>query len=93
MYLFILLTKAVVCTTLKYVWQSTPHNDEPWYNQKTQKERDTLKVICFMLKIFTLALRDHTTLYSNAAQIMLPFVSFWVFPWLYGSPKPLIVKF
>ncbi|XP_023377576.1 phospholipid-transporting ATPase IG isoform X2 [Pteropus vampyrus] len=48
-YLFILLTKAVVCTTLKYVWQSTPYNDEPWYNQKTQKERDTLKV----LKMFT----------------------------------------
>ncbi|XP_066104923.1 phospholipid-transporting ATPase IG isoform X4 [Saccopteryx bilineata] len=43
-YLFILLTKAAVCTTLKYVWQSTPYNDEPWYNQKTQKERDTVKV-------------------------------------------------
>uniref|UniRef100_A0A5F8ARD8 Phospholipid-transporting ATPase n=1 Tax=Macaca mulatta TaxID=9544 RepID=A0A5F8ARD8_MACMU len=48
-YLFILLTKAAVCTTLKYVWQSTPYNDEPWYNQKTQKERETLKV----LKMFT----------------------------------------
>ncbi|XP_066212536.1 phospholipid-transporting ATPase IG isoform X4 [Saccopteryx leptura] len=48
-YLFILLTKAAVCTTLKYVWQSTPYNNEPWYNQKTQKERDTVKV----LKIFT----------------------------------------
>ncbi|XP_066212537.1 phospholipid-transporting ATPase IG isoform X5 [Saccopteryx leptura] len=43
-YLFILLTKAAVCTTLKYVWQSTPYNNEPWYNQKTQKERDTVKV-------------------------------------------------
>ncbi|XP_023591243.1 phospholipid-transporting ATPase IG isoform X7 [Trichechus manatus latirostris] len=48
-YLFILLTKAAVCTTLKYVWQSYPYNDEPWYNQKTQKERETLKV----LKMFT----------------------------------------
>ncbi|OWJ99357.1 ATP11C, partial [Cervus elaphus hippelaphus] len=48
-YLFILLTKAAICTTLKYVWQSTPHNDEPWYNQKTQKERETWKV----LKMFT----------------------------------------
>ncbi|MEJ1286508.1 hypothetical protein NN561_017516 [Cricetulus griseus] len=48
-YLFILLTKAAVCTTLKYVWQSTPYNDEPWYNQKTQKERETFKV----LKMFT----------------------------------------
>ncbi|XP_031219051.1 phospholipid-transporting ATPase IG isoform X8 [Mastomys coucha] len=43
-YLFILLTKAAICTTLKYVWQSTPYNDEPWYNQKTQKERETFKV-------------------------------------------------
>ncbi|XP_060264245.1 phospholipid-transporting ATPase IG isoform X17 [Ovis aries] len=48
-YLFILLTKAAICTTLKYVWQSTPYNDEPWYNQKTQKERETWKV----LKMFT----------------------------------------
>ncbi|XP_036744085.2 phospholipid-transporting ATPase IG isoform X6 [Manis pentadactyla] len=48
-YLFILLTKAAVCTTLKYVWQSTPYNDEPWYNQKTLKEHETLKV----LKMFT----------------------------------------
>ncbi|ELK28395.1 Putative phospholipid-transporting ATPase IG [Myotis davidii] len=32
-----------------YIWQNTPYNDEPWYNQKTQKERDTLKV----LKMFT----------------------------------------
>uniref|UniRef100_H0UUX6 Phospholipid-transporting ATPase n=1 Tax=Cavia porcellus TaxID=10141 RepID=H0UUX6_CAVPO len=48
-YLFILLTKAAVCTTLKYIWQSTPYNDEPWYNQKTQKERETFKV----LKMFT----------------------------------------
>lgn len=44
-YLFILLTKAAVCTTLKYIWQSTPYNDEPWYNQKTQKERETFKVL------------------------------------------------
>ncbi|XP_016062725.1 PREDICTED: phospholipid-transporting ATPase IG isoform X7 [Miniopterus natalensis] len=43
-YLSILLTKAAVCTILKYVWQNTPYNDEPWYNQKTQKERDTFKV-------------------------------------------------
>ncbi|XP_038604502.1 phospholipid-transporting ATPase IG isoform X2 [Tachyglossus aculeatus] len=48
-YLCILLTKAAVCTALKYFWQSYPYNDEPWYNQKTQKERDTFKV----LKIFT----------------------------------------
>ena len=45
MYLFILLTKAAVCTTLKYVWQSTPYNDEPWYNQKTEHQRNSSKVL------------------------------------------------
>uniref|UniRef100_A0A8D2L1R7 Phospholipid-transporting ATPase n=1 Tax=Varanus komodoensis TaxID=61221 RepID=A0A8D2L1R7_VARKO len=34
-YLCILVGKAIVCTTLKYIWQSAPHNDEPWYNPKT----------------------------------------------------------
>ncbi|RXM95144.1 Phospholipid-transporting ATPase 11C [Acipenser ruthenus] len=48
-YLCILISKALVCTTLKYVWQSHPGHDEPWYNQKTQKEKDTNK----FLKMFT----------------------------------------
>ncbi|XP_029463630.1 phospholipid-transporting ATPase IG isoform X2 [Rhinatrema bivittatum] len=48
-YLFILISKATVCTTLKYVWQSTPSNDEPWYNEKTKKEKEAFKV----LKMFT----------------------------------------
>ncbi|KAM6413440.1 phospholipid-transporting ATPase IG [Rhynochetos jubatus] len=48
-YLCILLSKATVCTTLKYVWQSNPSNDEPWYNEKTKKERETFKV----LRMFT----------------------------------------
>uniref|UniRef100_A0A8C8G237 Phospholipid-transporting ATPase n=1 Tax=Oncorhynchus tshawytscha TaxID=74940 RepID=A0A8C8G237_ONCTS len=39
-YLCILVSKALVCTTLKYVWQSQPGQEEPWYNQKTQKEKD-----------------------------------------------------
>lgn len=41
-YLSILVSKALVCTTLKYVWQSK--HDEPWYNEKTQKERETNQV-------------------------------------------------
>ena len=41
MYLTILVSKALVCTTLKYVWQSKPGQDEPWYNHKTQREKDT----------------------------------------------------
>ncbi|XP_028815801.1 phospholipid-transporting ATPase 11C isoform X2 [Denticeps clupeoides] len=48
-YLCILLSKALVCTTLKYVWQSRDGQDEPWYNQKTQKEKDAYK----FLKMFT----------------------------------------
>ncbi|TRY90488.1 hypothetical protein DNTS_012102 [Danionella cerebrum] len=48
-YLCILISKAVVCTTLKYVWQSKEGQDEPWYNQKTQKEKDTF----MYLKMFT----------------------------------------
>ncbi|XP_066504564.1 phospholipid-transporting ATPase 11C isoform X2 [Hoplias malabaricus] len=48
-YLCILISKAVVCTTLKYVWQSRDGQDEPWYNEKTQKEKDTY----VYLKMFT----------------------------------------
>uniref|UniRef100_A0A671M3E0 Phospholipid-transporting ATPase n=1 Tax=Sinocyclocheilus anshuiensis TaxID=1608454 RepID=A0A671M3E0_9TELE len=48
-YLCILISKAVVCTTLKYVWQSKEGQDEPWYNQKNQKEKDTN----MYLKMFT----------------------------------------
>ncbi|KAM8953601.1 phospholipid-transporting ATPase IG [Pelodytes ibericus] len=48
-YLCILVSKASICTTLKYVWQSNPSNDEPWYNLKTRKERESFKI----LKIFT----------------------------------------
>ncbi|XP_053328635.1 phospholipid-transporting ATPase IG isoform X1 [Spea bombifrons] len=48
-YLCILVSKATICTTLKYVWQSNPANDEPWYNLKTRKEKESFKI----LKIFT----------------------------------------
>lgn len=43
-YLFILVGKAIICTTLKYVWQSVPFHDEPWYNQRTQKDKEAFKV-------------------------------------------------
>uniref|UniRef100_A0A672J2S1 Phospholipid-transporting ATPase n=1 Tax=Salarias fasciatus TaxID=181472 RepID=A0A672J2S1_SALFA len=48
-YLCILVSKALVCTVLKYVWQSKPGQDEPWYNEKTQREKDTN----MYLKMFT----------------------------------------
>uniref|UniRef100_W5MRY2 Phospholipid-transporting ATPase n=1 Tax=Lepisosteus oculatus TaxID=7918 RepID=W5MRY2_LEPOC len=38
-YLCILISKALINTVLKYVWQSDPNRDEPWYNQKTESER------------------------------------------------------
>ncbi|XP_068612611.1 phospholipid-transporting ATPase IH [Brachionichthys hirsutus] len=38
-YLCILIGKAVVDTALKYVWQAEPNRDEPWYNRRTEAER------------------------------------------------------
>uniref|UniRef100_A0A3B3WP89 Phospholipid-transporting ATPase n=1 Tax=Poecilia mexicana TaxID=48701 RepID=A0A3B3WP89_9TELE len=38
-YLCILISKAVINTALKYVWQADPNRDEPWYNGKTESER------------------------------------------------------
>ncbi|KAK7880504.1 hypothetical protein WMY93_032858 [Mugilogobius chulae] len=39
-YLFILIGKALVNTLLKYVWQADPNRDEPWYNERTEAERE-----------------------------------------------------
>ncbi|KAG8521155.1 LOW QUALITY PROTEIN: putative phospholipid-transporting ATPase IH, partial [Galemys pyrenaicus] len=38
-YLCILVSKALVNTVLKHLWQSDPAHGEPWYNQKTPAER------------------------------------------------------
>lgn len=38
-YLCILVSKALINTALKYAWQSEPFQDEPWYNRKTEAER------------------------------------------------------
>lgn len=43
-YLCILVSKAVVCTTLKHVWQNREGPDRAWYNPETQKEKDTYLV-------------------------------------------------
>lgn len=51
-YLCILISKALINTVLKYVWQSEPFRDEPWYNQKTESERQrnlVWKVIPFVV--------------------------------------------
>ncbi|XP_064166339.1 phospholipid-transporting ATPase IH isoform X3 [Anguilla rostrata] len=38
-YLCILISKALINTVLKYVWQANPNRDEPWYNERTESER------------------------------------------------------
>lgn len=38
-YLCILISKALINTVLKYIWQADPDRDEPWYNQRTETER------------------------------------------------------
>ncbi|CAL9698472.1 unnamed protein product [Knipowitschia caucasica] len=44
-YLFILISKALVNTLLKYAWQAAPERDEPWFNQRTEAERQRHIVI------------------------------------------------
>ncbi|XP_039344128.1 probable phospholipid-transporting ATPase IF isoform X5 [Mauremys reevesii] len=43
-YLIILLFEAVLSTILKYAWQAEEKWDEPWYDQKTEHERNSSKV-------------------------------------------------
>uniref|UniRef100_A0A4W3IPW7 Phospholipid-transporting ATPase n=1 Tax=Callorhinchus milii TaxID=7868 RepID=A0A4W3IPW7_CALMI len=48
-YLCILISKALINTILKYIWQSETIRDEPWYNMKTDIDRQKNK----FLKTFT----------------------------------------
>lgn len=43
-YLVILISEAVISTILKYTWQTEEKWDEPWYNQKTEHQRNSSKV-------------------------------------------------
>lgn len=43
-YLVILLFEAVLSTILKYAWQAEDKWDEPFYNQKTEQERNSSPV-------------------------------------------------
>ncbi|XP_060098563.1 phospholipid-transporting ATPase IF isoform X3 [Heteronotia binoei] len=47
-YLIILLFEAILSTILKYAWQSEERWDEPWYNQKTEHERNSSKILTFI---------------------------------------------
>lgn len=46
-YLIILLFEAILSTILKYAWQAEEKWDEPWYNEKTEHERNSSKVTWF----------------------------------------------
>ncbi|XP_020925541.1 probable phospholipid-transporting ATPase IF isoform X17 [Sus scrofa] len=43
-YLIILISEAIISTILKYTWQAEEKWDEPWYNQKTEHQRNSSKV-------------------------------------------------
>ncbi|XP_064418351.1 phospholipid-transporting ATPase IF isoform X2 [Latimeria chalumnae] len=47
-YLVILLSEAVLSTILKYAWQAEEKWDEPWYNQKTEQEKNSSKILKFI---------------------------------------------
>lgn len=53
-YLCILISKALINTALKYVWQSDPNKDDPFYNQKTEVERQrhVVSLESWKIKIF-----------------------------------------
>ncbi|TSK53788.1 putative phospholipid-transporting ATPase IF [Bagarius yarrelli] len=47
-YLVILLFEAVLSTILKYAWQAEKKWDEPFYNMKTETERNSSKILKFI---------------------------------------------
>ncbi|XP_068137185.1 phospholipid-transporting ATPase IF isoform X3 [Hyperolius riggenbachi] len=47
-YLIILLFEAILSTILKYAWQAEQKWDEPFYNQKTEHERNSSKILKFI---------------------------------------------
>ncbi|XP_056614428.1 phospholipid-transporting ATPase IF isoform X2 [Triplophysa dalaica] len=47
-YLGILLFEAILSTILKYAWQAETKWNEPFYNQKTEKERNSSQILTFI---------------------------------------------
>ncbi|KAJ7992869.1 hypothetical protein DPEC_G00266530 [Dallia pectoralis] len=47
-YLGILLFEAVLSTILKYAWQAENQWDEPFYNQKTEQQRNSSQILKFI---------------------------------------------
>lgn len=50
-YLGILLFEAILSTILKYAWQAEEKWNEPFYNQKTEQERNSSPVSLPTLRI------------------------------------------
>lgn len=61
-YLIILLFEAILSTILKYAWQAEEKWDEPWYNEKTEHERNSSKVTYFCLVAY---LRNTQPIYTE----------------------------
>uniref|UniRef100_A0A3Q3VTE2 Phospholipid-transporting ATPase n=1 Tax=Mola mola TaxID=94237 RepID=A0A3Q3VTE2_MOLML len=47
-YLGILLFEAILSTILKYAWQAEDKWDEPFYNQKTEQQRNSSRILQFI---------------------------------------------
>ncbi|XP_021110461.1 probable phospholipid-transporting ATPase IF isoform X1 [Heterocephalus glaber] len=47
-YLIILISEAIISTILKYTWQAEEKWNEPWYNQKTEHQRNSSKILRFI---------------------------------------------
>ncbi|XP_036075828.1 probable phospholipid-transporting ATPase IF isoform X3 [Rousettus aegyptiacus] len=47
-YLIILISEAIISTILKYTWEAEEKWDEPWYNQKTEHQRNSSKILRFI---------------------------------------------
>uniref|UniRef100_A0A8C0JI47 Phospholipid-transporting ATPase n=1 Tax=Canis lupus dingo TaxID=286419 RepID=A0A8C0JI47_CANLU len=53
-YLIILISEAIISTILKYTWEAEEKWDEPWYNQKTEHQRNSSKVFYDFLAFLVL---------------------------------------
>lgn len=80
-YLGILLFEAILSTILKYAWQAEDKWNEPFYNQKTDQERNSSQVTIKHLQLaydgyiitFILKLNIHTLIYMTlGGSLMAP---------------------
>lgn len=87
-YLCILIGKALINTMLKYIWQADPNRDEPWYNQRTETERQRHIVSRGILQ-----LSDEGTLRflnaPSASQVIRAFTDFLAFMVLFNYIIPV----